>query len=246
MTISGIRSNVEGIHAVAAAAIAGRVTTLFVQASRQNDPGVAAIVDAVAAAGGEVRVTGDIAAVATTDAPQGVVAETRPLPVVEVADLAAAPRTPAVIVLDHLEDPRNVGAVARSALAAGFTGMLIASRRASPLSASAFKAAAGALETLAVAVTSSIPKALQDLKRSGIWIVGLDAGGEASIFGLDLVTEPMALVVGAEGSGLGRLTAQVADVVVSIPMVAGTESLNASAAAAVACFEVARRRGWVT
>ena len=246
MTDSGIGDSVEGIHAVAAAAAAGRVTTLFLQASRADQPAVAAIAEAVAASGGEVRVTADIEGVATTTAPQGVVAKTRPLPTVKIADLGVANRTPAVVVLDHLEDPHNVGAVARSAVAAGFTGMLIASRRASPLSASAFKAAAGALETLPVAVTSSIPKALQDLRRRGLWIVALDASGETSIFGLDLLTEPLALVVGAEGSGLGRLTAEVADVVASIPMVSASEGLNASTAAAVACFEVARRRGWVT
>jgi 23S rRNA (guanosine2251-2'-O)-methyltransferase len=246
MAPTGIGDSVEGIHAVAAAAAAGRVTTLFVQSSRADQPELAAIAEAVTASGGEVRITADIEGVATTTAPQGVVAKTRPLPTVKIADLAVATRTPAVIVLDHLEDPHNVGAVARCAVAAGFTGMVVASRRASPLSASAFKAAAGALETLAVAITSSIPKALQDLKRRGLWIVALDASVETSIFGLDLLTEPLALVVGAEGSGVGRLSAEVADIVVSIPMVSVTESLNASAAAAVACFEVARRRAWVT
>ncbi|MDH3731480.1 MAG: 23S rRNA (guanosine(2251)-2'-O)-methyltransferase RlmB [Acidimicrobiia bacterium] len=246
MAAAGIGSSVEGIHAVTAAVAGGRVTTLHVQASRVDDPGVAELIAAVSAAGGEVRVSDSLESVATTDAHQGVVAQARPLPTARPSQFVQSERTPAVLVLDHLEDPRNVGAAARSALAAGFTAMVVAERRASPLSATAFKAAAGALEVLPVAVVSSIPKALQELKRGGLWIVGLDAGGERSIFGLDLLTEPLALVIGSEGGGLGRLTTDVADVVASIPMVGETESLNASTAAAVACFEVARSRGWVT
>lgn len=246
MAPAGIGSSVEGIHAVAAAVAAGRVKRLHVQASRIDDPEVAGIVAAATAAGGEVRVADSIDSVATTDAHQGLVAEAEPLRPAALSEIVKSERTPAVIVLDHLEDPRNVGAVARSAHAAGFTALVVPSRRASPVTATAFKAAAGALEVLPVVVVSSIPKALQELKRSGLWIIGLDAAGERSIFGLDLLSEPLALVVGAEAGGLGRLTADVADMVVSIPMVEGTESLNASTAAAVACFEVARSRGWVT
>jgi 23S rRNA (guanosine2251-2'-O)-methyltransferase len=177
---------------------------------------------------------------AEIDAPQGLVAECDPIVPASLDDLAGPGA--ALVVLDHVEDPQNVGAVARSALAAGMTGMVVSSRRAAPLSAAAFKAAAGALETLPVAMVGSIPESLRRLKSSGLWVVGLDASGDSDLFGLALLTEPVAVVIGAEGSGLSRLTANRCDVVVSIPMVDATESLNASVSAALACFEVMRVR----
>ena len=246
MASAGTGSSVEGIHAVAAAAAAGRVEVLYVEASRSDVEAISAIITDVESSGGKVTVVDDVAARATTSAPQGVVADTSPSPAVDIKDFGSSERTPAVAVLDHLEDPRNVGAIARTAYAAGFTGMVVASRRAAPLSASAFKAAAGALDRLPVAVVSSIPRSLEVLKSNGLWIVGLDAGAEESIMGLELLTEPVAVVVGAEGDGISRLAGELCDVVVKIPMAAPIESLNASAAAGIACFEVARSRGWVT
>jgi 23S rRNA (guanosine2251-2'-O)-methyltransferase len=148
----------------------------------------------------------------------------------------------AVVVLDHIEDPHNVGAIARSALAAGMTGMVLSSRRQAPLSAAAFKSAAGALERLPVALVGSIPEALSRMKSAGLWVVGLAAGVEAKLFGLDLLTEPVVVVIGAEAAGMAVLTAKRCDVVVSIPMVGSLESLNASVSAAIACFEVMRVR----
>jgi 23S rRNA (guanosine2251-2'-O)-methyltransferase len=160
-----------------------------------------------------------------------------PTPVDELGGPGAA-----LVVLDHIEDPQNVGAIARSALAAGMTGMVVSSRRAAPLSATAFKAAAGALETLPVSIVGSVPEALSRLKYRGIWIVGLEAGSARSLFGLDLFTEPVAVVVGAEGAGLSVLSAKRCDVLASIPMAASFESLNASVSAALACFEIMRVR----
>ncbi|HWL50764.1 MAG TPA: TrmH family RNA methyltransferase, partial [Acidimicrobiia bacterium] len=128
------------------------------------------------------------------------------------------------------------------ALASGMTAMVVSSRRAAPLSATAFKAAAGALETLPVAVVGSIPEALSRLKGHGVWIVGLEAGSATSLLGLELLTEPVAMVVGAEGAGLSVLSAKRCDVLASIPMAAGFESLNASVSAALACFEIMRVR----
>ena len=148
----------------------------------------------------------------------------------------------ALLVLDHSEDPQNVGAMARSAAAAGVTGMVMSSRRAAPLSASVFKAAAGALERLPVAIVGSIPEALSRLKDAGVWVVGLAASADRSLFGLDLLTEPVAVAVGAEGAGLARLTEERCDVVVSIPMADGVESLNASVSGALAAFEIMRVR----
>jgi 23S rRNA (guanosine2251-2'-O)-methyltransferase len=181
----------------------------------------------------------DVRSMADTDAPQGLVAECRPIRPVTLEQLASGDA--AVLVLDHVEDPHNVGAAARSARAAGLTGMVVSGRRAAPLSAATFKAAAGALETLPVAVVGSIPEALSRLKDGGLWVVGLDPTGDQSLFGLDLLTEPVAVVVGSEGSGLAELTRKRCDVIASIPM-AGTESLNASVSAALASFEIMRVR----
>jgi len=236
MAPAGYGSSVEGIHAVAAALTAGRVERLVVERGRSDrlgdlltdvDPSLISFVD-------------DVRSLADTDAPQGVVARCRPMRPVTLEELSG--ESAAILVLDHVEDPQNVGAAARSARAAGLNGMVVSSRRAAPLSATAFKAAAGALEWLPVAVVGSIPEALSRLKGSGVWIVGLEAGGERNLFGLDLLTEPVAVVVGAEGSGLAELTRKRCDVLASIPMASDTESLNASVSAALASFEIMRVR----
>ncbi|MGB8360324.1 MAG: TrmH family RNA methyltransferase, partial [Acidimicrobiia bacterium] len=113
---------------------------------------------------------------------------------------------------------------------------------AAPLSAAAFKSAAGALERLPVALVGSIPEALNRLKKLDVWIVGLDTTGDQELFGLELLTEPVTVVVGAEGTGLAELTRKRCDAVVSIPMARGSESLNASVSAALASFEIMRVR----
>ncbi len=238
MAPAGFGNRVEGVHAVAAAAEAGRVDRLYVERSRREGADVAARVDRVGS--DRVRLIDDVRTLATTDAPQGVVADCRPISSVTLESLSG--QGTALLVLDHLEDPQNVGAVARSGSAAGITGLVVSSKRAAPLSAAAFKASAGALETLPVAIVGSIPEALNRLKEFGVWIVGLDASGEQSLFGLDLLTEPVAVVIGAEGTGLSQLAAKRCDVVVSIPMVTGVESLNASVSGALAAFEIMRVR----
>ncbi len=241
MAPAGIGNRVEGLHAVAAAVAAGRVTRLDVARSRLRRPEVGEVVAAARAAGAEIREVEDVAG--ETDAPQGLVAHARPLPQVSLDEALARTMPPALLVLDHLEDPRNVGAIARSAAAAGLGGIVVPTRRAAPLGATAFKAAAGALERLAVVTVSSIADAVADLKRRQVWTVGLDSGAATPLFGLGLLAEPVAVVVGAEGGGLGRLVAERCDVLASIPLAAGVESLNASVAAALAAFEVARARG---
>jgi 23S rRNA (guanosine2251-2'-O)-methyltransferase len=235
---AGFGSRVEGLHAVAAAVEAGRVNRLYVERSRRERVDVAALVTRVGS--DRVRLIDDVRTLATTDAPQGVVADCRPIISVTLESLSG--EDAALLVLDHIEDPHNVGAVARSARAAGITGLVMSSKRAAPLSAAAFKASAGALETLPVAIVGSIPEALSRLKEFGVWIVGLDTPSEQPLFGLELLTEPVAVVIGAEGKGLSLLATKRCDVVVSIPMVAGVESLNASVSGALAAFEIMRVR----
>lgn len=221
---------------MAAALAAGRVERLYVEEGRRGRLGeLLTGVDE-----DMVKVVEDVRSLADTDAPQGVVARCRPIQPVTLDSLSS--EDAAVLVLDHIEDPHNVGAAARSALAAGVKGMVVSDRRAAPLSSTAFKAAAGALERLAVAIVGSIPEALSRLKDDGVWVVGLEAGGDQSLFDLDLLTEPVAIVVGSEGSGLAELTRKRCDVLASIPMALNTESLNASVSAALASFEIMRVR----
>lgn len=237
MAPAGFGHRVEGLHAVEAAARAGRVTRLWVERSRSRRPEVAKIIGLV---DGPVEMVDDVRSKADTTAPQGVVAECRPVPALDLAALRE--RSDALVVLDHLEDPHNLGAVARSVAAAGNGGLVVSDRRAAPLSAAAFKAAAGALERVPVAVVSSIPEALARLKKLETWVVGLDSEADQTLFGLDLLTQPVAVVVGAEGAGLSRLTAERCDVLVSIPMAGESESLNASVSAALAAYEIMRVR----
>lgn len=236
MAPAGYGDSVEGVHAVAAALAAGRVERLYVEESRRGG-----LRDLLAGVDGDmVKFVEDVRSLADTDAPQGVVARCRPIQPVPLESLSS--NDAAVLVLDHIEDPHNVGAAARSARAAGVGGMIVSDRRAAPLSGTTFKTAAGALEELPVAIVGSIPEALSRLKDDGVWVVGLEAGGDQSLFGLDLLTEPVAVVVGSEGSGLATLTRKRCDVLASIPMASSTESLNASVSAALACFEIMRVR----
>lgn len=157
---------------------------------------------------------------------------------------AAADRGQAalLVALDGVTDPRNLGAVVRSVAAFGGHGVIVPERRAAGMTASAWKTSAGAASRVPVARASNLTRTLEDLKDAGCFVAGLDADGSLDLPELDVATDPLVLVVGSEGRGLSRLVRETCDVVVSIPMAAGTESLNAGVAAGVALYEVARRR----
>ena len=178
---------------------------------------------------------------ARTNAPQGVVAVAAPIKPADVDELLADPAA-FLVALDGVTDPQNLGAVMRSAETAGATGVVLATHRAAGLTPAVAKAAAGALEHLPVAFVSGVPGALDRAKRAGVWCAGLDADGDQSVFELSVADAPLVLVLGAEGRGLSRLARARCDVIASIPMHGHIESLNVSAAAAVACTEIARRR----
>lgn len=157
--------------------------------------------------------------------------------------LVAAAEGPAlIVVLDGIEDPQNVGAVLRSADAAGATGVVRQTRRAAPLDGAAAKASAGAIAHVRIAEVVNVSRALEELKRAGVWVVGL-AGDAAQDYDRIDLTLPTALVVGAEGSGLRRLVREHCDWVVRIPMRGHVDSLNVSVAAGVVLFEAVRQRG---
>jgi 23S rRNA (guanosine2251-2'-O)-methyltransferase len=188
---------------------------------------------------------GRLGAIATTEAPQGVVAFAAPLPDTRLEDLLvrqAGGPAPFLLVLDGVSDPHNLGALLRSAECAGVTGAVVPRRRSAHVTPTVAKAAAGAIEHLRIAVVAGIPAALITLAGAGIWTIGLDACAPVSLWSLDLAVEPVALVLGAEGRGLSRLTRQRCDVLVAVPCRGAVPSLNVAAAGALACFEVTRRR----
>jgi 23S rRNA (guanosine2251-2'-O)-methyltransferase len=178
---------------------------------------------------------------ARTNAPQGVVAFAAPIVPADVDQMLADPAA-FLVALDGVTDPQNLGAVMRTAETAGATGMVLPRHRAVGLTPAVAKAAAGALEYLPVAFVSGIPGVLERAARAHVWCVGLDADGDTPIFALPIADQPLVLVLGAEGRGLSRLARSRCEVVASIPMHGNVESLNVSAAAAIACTEIARQR----
>ncbi len=155
-----------------------------------------------------------------------------------------APGTGLLVVLDHITDPHNLGAIARSSLAFGAAALVVPHRRAAPVTAAAWKSSAGALARLPVAQVTNLATTLTDLKTRGFFVVGLEGGAEHSIdtLPLSLSDAPMVLVIGAEGEGLSRLTARTCDLLAAIPMTGAMESLNASVAAGIALFALTRQQ----
>ena len=149
---------------------------------------------------------------------------------------------PLIVALDGVTDPRNLGAITRSAAAFGAHGVLVPERRTASMTASAWKTSAGAAARIPVARATNLNRALKSYKDAGLTIVGLDMGGEVELPDLAAASEPLVLVVGSEGKGLARLVRENCDVIVSIPMTSATESLNAGIAGGVALYEISRRR----
>ncbi|MGH9104032.1 MAG: TrmH family RNA methyltransferase, partial [Acidimicrobiales bacterium] len=185
-----------------------------------------------------------LAAEARTEVPQGVLAHAAPITEGDPGEMSRrrGRRAPFLVVLDGVTDPHNLGALLRTAEAAGVTGVLLPRHRSVHVTPAVTKAAAGAVEHVVMALVAGVPAALSALSEAGVWSVGLDPSAPASLFDLDLGPEPVALVLGSEGRGLGRLAGRRCDVLARIPQQGRSSSLNVAAAAAVACFEVARRR----
>jgi len=237
MAPAGIGDSVEGVHAVRAAIAAGRVEHLLVDRRRRDD-----IDDLIGGSGVSFEIVEDIRSHARTEVPQGFVARCRPLATISLEEAIELLTPSALMVLDHVEDPHNLGAVARSARAAGVPVLVVGDRRSATIGAVAFKAAAGALEHVRICEVKSIADTVTRLKKADVWTIGLTADADESLFGLSLLTEPVAIVAGAEGRGLSRLVEERVDVRASIPMSTGVESLNVSVASALAMFEIGRVR----
>jgi 23S rRNA (guanosine2251-2'-O)-methyltransferase len=161
-------------------------------------------------------------------------------------DLLATAReahtAPLLVALDGVTDPRNLGAIIRSAAAFGAQGVFVPERRAAGMTATAWRTSAGAAARLPIAQVTNLTRALKACQEEGYVVVGLDADGEISLHDLEAAVDPIVVVVGSEGRGLSRLVGEACDMLVSIPMAAAVESLNASVAAAVTLAEINRRR----
>jgi 23S rRNA (guanosine2251-2'-O)-methyltransferase len=173
---------------------------------------------------------------------QGVVADVEDVGSYSVAEIVrGANGTPLIVVLDGIEDPHNLGAILRTADAAGVDGVVIQSRRSAALDGAAAKASAGAMAHVKIAEVVNIARAVEELKDAGVWTVGLAGEGATTYDEVDY-TASTAIVLGAEGAGLRRLVRERCDFLASIPMRGHVGSLNVSVAAGVALFEAVRQR----
>lgn len=237
---------VEGRRAVMEALEAGRPPDKVY--ALKGAEGLGAVL-AAARARGAVIVECDrrgLDAMAQTGGHQGVIGLFAPVSYAELDDLFLLAQQrgepPLLVVCDGVEDEGNLGAIIRCAEAAGAHGIVVPKRRSAGLSPVTVKTSAGAAEHLPVARVPGIPACLRELKERGVWIYGADAAGSQSLFDTDF-SGPSAIVAGAEGRGLSRLTAESCDFLVSIPMKGKVGSLNVSAAAAVMLYQAVRTRG---
>ena len=236
--------HIYGINPVTEALRAGAVLRIWTSAS---GPRVARLVDRARRAGVTVQHVdaAELERLAPGAAHQGVAADVVDPAPRTVQDLIRDVAAPLIVVLDGIEDPRNFGAVARTAEAAGADGLIHQTRRSAPLGATAQKAAAGALAHLRCAAVVNVARALDELRAAGVWTIGLDQDAPQPYHRLDL-TGGIALVLGAEGRGLRRLVRERCDWLAAIPMAGRVDSLNVSVAAGVALFEAVRQRAGAT
>lgn len=240
---------VAGRNAVLEALRAGvPARTLHIAATIDSDERVREIVRLTTGAGLALIETtkSDLDAMSDRAVHQGVlltIAEYRYAEPTDLLEAAERVRTPPLVVaLDGVTDPRNLGAIIRSAGAFGAHGVVVPQRRSAGMSPAAWKTSAGAAARVPVAQATNLVRALQDYQAAGCFVVGLAGDGATPIGDLEVASGPVVLVVGSEGKGLGRLVRQTCDLVASIPIASAIESLNASVATSLALYEVAKRR----
>ena len=227
-----------------------KVHEIWISAELEGDPGVADIVEIASARRVPLLhvARARLEREARSEAPQGVLAHAAEIPEVELADLlgARAGRSatpPFLVAVDGVTDPGNLGAIIRSCDGAGVSGVLLPRHRSVHVTPTVAKASAGAVEYVPMALVPGLPGALKHLSERGIWVVGLDDGADRSIYDIgSLATEPICVVLGAEGAGLSRLVRERCDQIVSIPMAGRVSSLTVSTAAAISLYEVSRLR----
>lgn len=198
------------------------------------------------AKGATVQLTerGKLDALTNGENHQGVVASAATHEYLDLSDLitkAKEHQEPLIVLLDGIEDPHNLGAIIRSAECAGAHGIVLPQRRSASLTGVVEKTAAGALEHMPIARVVNLPRAIEELKEAGFWVVGAEASGDRWIYDVDL-TGAIALVIGSEGAGMHRLVTEKCDFVAKLPLLGKTTSLNASVAAGVMLYEAVRQR----
>lgn len=242
------KDKIFGINPVLEALRSGRpVQRLLVADQRKTDRDVKEILRLAKNNGVELRMASRDAL--NREAPQavhqGVIAIASAREYAEFDDIIKIPaqkgQAPLFLILDGVEDPRNLGAILRSADAAGVHGVIIPERRAAGLTDTVAKAAAGALEYVTVAKVVNIVNTIEALKKAGVWIVGAEAGGDTVYWDADFI-RPTALVLGGEDKGVRRLVREHCDYLVSLPLMGKISSLNVSVAAGALLFEVLRQR----
>lgn len=242
------KDKIIGINPVLEALKAGRpVQRLLVSDQRKQDREVQTILRLARECGAEVRFASREAL--NREAPgtnhQGVIAIAAAKQYSTLEDILNAPaqqgKAPLFLVLDGVEDPRNLGAILRTADAAGVHGVIIPERRATGLTETVAKAAAGAMEHVPVVKVVNVVNTLEELKKAGVWVAGAEAGGETVYWDADFV-RPTALVLGGEDRGVRRLVRERCDYLVSLPLLGRISSLNVSVAAGILLYETLRQR----
>ena len=243
---------VEGRQAVRELLMAERrkVHEVWISAELEGDAGVADIVEIAAARRVPLLhvARSRLEREARTEAPQGVLAHAAEIPEADLGSLLSVKEgrgavPPFLVAVDGVTDPGNLGAIIRSCDGAGVTGVLLPRHRSVHVTPTVAKASAGAVEYVPMALVPGLPGALKQLSERGIWVVGLDDGADRSIYEIgQLATEPICLVLGAEGAGLSRLVRERCDSIASIPMAGRVSSLNVATAAAISFYNVSRLR----
>ena len=245
--VEEVEGQLEGRNAIQEALKSGRTIDKVFIASGDTDRGLQHLA-AQAKEAGAVVVPVDrrkLDAMSFTHAHQGIIALAAAHDYCTIDDIlaeaAARGEAPLIVICDELSDPHNLGAVLRSAECAGAHGVIIPKRRSAGLTAIVGKTSAGAVSYMPVARVANLPATLEELKKKGVWVYGTAAEGTTPLYDADL-KGPAAIVIGSEGSGMGRLVREKCDFLVSIPMKGHISSLNASAAAAILLYEAVRRR----
>lgn len=224
------------------------VSKLYLAEGTERDDRLREIFRLTADLGVPVLETGrrEIDKLTGVDTHQGVAAKIDPYDYASGEDLLAvaeqAGRPPLIVLLDGVTDPRNLGAIVRSAAAFGAHGVVVPERRAAHMTAAAWKTSAGAAARVRVAKVTNLTRQIKAYQDAGLMVIGLDGGGDVSLPDLDLADGPLAVVVGGEGQGLSRLVTETCDAIVSIPIEAGVESLNAGVAASVTLYAISQAR----
>lgn len=242
------RDIIFGINPVIEAFKSGRpIQRLLIAEQRKADRGISEIIRLARSAGTEIRMTTRDALnrEAANAVHQGVLALAAAREYAALDDILQVPsrrgQVPLYLVLDGVEDPRNLGAILRTAEAAGVHGVVIPERRAAGLTDTVAKAAAGALEYVPVVKVVNIVNTIEELKKTGIWVAAAEAGGDMQYWDADFV-RPTALVLGGEDKGVRRLVREHCDYTLSLPLMGKISSLNVSVAAGVLLYEVLRQR----